>query len=204
MTNVLLQNNARVEPYGLFPEFHELEGPPCRKADLNETLPVQDHHADIILCQEGIEHLPSQLQALREFNRILKLGGMLILTTPNNSHLRARWSHFLVENELYNRMPINEIDSIWFSDGKNREMYFGHISLIGMQKLKILAKLSGFRIVKIHPVKISWSSVYLGVFLPLILLANIYACFSSLGKTGISIRDGKIRYTAKHCRLISM
>ena len=182
MTHVLKQTNAQVEPYDLFPEFYELGDPPCGKADLNESLPVQDRHADIILCQEGIEHLPNQLQALREFNRILKPGGKLILTTPNNSHLRARWSHFLLENELYNRMPINEIDSIWFSGGKDQELYFGHIFLIGMQKLKILAKLSGFRIEKIHSVKISWSSALLGGFLPLILLVNIYAYFTNMRK----------------------
>ncbi len=180
MTRILLGKFTHVEPYDLFPEFYELDHPPCRKTDLNETLPMGNHHANLILCQEGIEHLPNQLFALREFNRVLQPNGKLLLTTPNNSHLRARWSHFLVENELYNRMPINEIDSIWFSSGEDEELYLGHIFLIGIQKLKILAKLAGFRIVKVHPVKISWSSALLGVFYPFLLLANLYAYFQSV------------------------
>lgn len=191
MTDVILKKNARVEPYDLFPEFYELDDPPCKKADLNETIPVPNLYADLVLCQEGIEHLPNQLKALREFNRILKPGGKLVLTTPNNSHLRARWSHFLLENELYSRMPINEIDSIWFSDKEDQELYFGHIFLIGIQKLKILAKISGFTITKIHPVKISWGAAVLGVFLPLILITNGYAYYSSMRKNKSIAKEWK-------------
>ena len=37
---------------------------------------------DAILCTEVLEHLPDPLAALREFNRLLRHGGYLILTAP--------------------------------------------------------------------------------------------------------------------------
>lgn len=45
-------------------------------------IPEKDSHFDAILCSEVFEHLPAPLEAIREFNRILKPQGVLILTFP--------------------------------------------------------------------------------------------------------------------------
>ena len=142
-TQVIREMGAHIEAYDLFPEFFEVEGMTCKKADMANGLPIEDSYADIALFQEGIEHLPDQLNALREFNRVLKPSGKLILTTPNISHLRAKLSNLLVENEIYNKMPISETDAIWYSGETPQEVYYGHIFLIGVQKLRVLAKLTG-------------------------------------------------------------
>ncbi len=183
MSAVLREQGATVEAYDLFPEFFAVPGLDCRRADLAEALPIATAHADLVLCQEGIEHLPDQLGALHEFNRILKPGGTLLLTTPNVSHLRARLSHFLVENDLYNRLPPNEVDSIWFSGSAGDQggaLYYGHIFLLGIQKLRVLARLAGFRLVRLHSVKASGSALLLGVCLPFVALANLYAYLASV------------------------
>jgi SAM-dependent methyltransferase len=178
-TKILHERGARPEAYDLFPEFFEVEGLSCRKADLSQKLPIANAHADFVICQEGIEHLPNQFFPLQEFNRILRPGGRLILTTPSLSHLRAKLSHLLIESEIYNRLPANELDSVWFSEGP--EIYFGHVFLTGIQRLRVLAKLAGFKIVKIHKVKASPSALMLGIlFYPFILLFNLYAYFVSL------------------------
>jgi SAM-dependent methyltransferase len=170
---VLKDIGARVEAYDLFPDFFRCAGLECRTADLSATLPVPDAHADYVICQEGIEHLADQLHMFVEFNRILKPGGSLILTTPNCSNLKSRLSHFLAESEyVYRLMPPNEIDSIWFSG--NGRMYFGHIFLAGIQKLRTLAKLSGFRIKKVHTLRVHRTSLLLMLpFYPFVLLANL-------------------------------
>lgn len=147
---------------------------------MTEKLPIESGCADYVICQEGIEHLSDQLLAMREFNRILKPEGRLVITTPNISHLRARLSHFLVESHLYNCLPPSEVDAIWFSGSGEKELYFGHVFLIGAQRLRILAKLAGFRIAKIHPVRISWGSVFVGVLYPLLLLVNLFAYVRSV------------------------
>lgn len=180
MSEVIRNKGGIVEAYDLFPEFFKVEGLKCQKVDLSEILPIADDHADYVLCQEGIEHIPDQFNLFREFNRILKPEGKLILTTPNISHLRAKLSNFLIESDLYNRFLLNELDSVWYSKKPQQKLYFGHIFLIGIQKMRILSKLSGFKIIKIHPVKASNTSLLLGLLFPLILLCNVYAYYASM------------------------
>ena len=82
-----------------------------------EGLPVEDAFADYLICQEGIEHFSDQLASFKEFNRVLKKGGGLIVTTPNYSSLRAKMSYFLSESERFNSIIApNELDSIWMSN----------------------------------------------------------------------------------------
>src|SRR5436189_4592284 len=47
-------------------------------------------------------------------------------------------------------MPANEADSVWMAaPSLASEIYLGHIFLIGIQRLRLLAKLSGFKIKRI-------------------------------------------------------
>ena len=50
----------------------------------------EDNYFDGILCSEGIEHIDNQIFLLREFYRILKPEGILIVTTPNILNLEGR------------------------------------------------------------------------------------------------------------------
>lgn len=45
-------------------------------------IPEPDVSFDAIMCIEVLEHLPDPLAALKEFSRLLKPGGFLILTAP--------------------------------------------------------------------------------------------------------------------------
>lgn len=45
-------------------------------------IPVESHSFDVILCTEVFEHIPDPISALKEFSRILKPGGKLILSAP--------------------------------------------------------------------------------------------------------------------------
>jgi ubiquinone/menaquinone biosynthesis C-methylase UbiE len=47
-----------------------------------ETLPFADGSVDVVICLEVIEHLPNDRLALRELSRILRRGGLLILSAP--------------------------------------------------------------------------------------------------------------------------
>lgn len=45
-------------------------------------IPERDASFDAIMCIEVLEHLPSPIDALREFSRLLRPGGKLVLTAP--------------------------------------------------------------------------------------------------------------------------
>lgn len=182
-SEILRDLKAQVESYDLFPDFFKVDGMQCKFADLSKPLPIASNYADFILCQEGIEHLSDQHLLLKEFNRILRAGGKLLLTTPNASQLRSRLSFFLTESEhFYKIMPPNEIDSVWFSQkaGTN-DIYFGHVFLIGVQRLRLLAKLAGFDIKKIHHLRVNHTSLLILFFsYPIILIVNILAYFRAM------------------------
>lgn len=46
------------------------------------SIPAPDASFDAILCTEVLEHLPDPIAALREFARLVKPGGRIILTAP--------------------------------------------------------------------------------------------------------------------------
>ena len=51
---------ATVESYDLDDKDNDYIDHSHKFADMNERLPIKDNYADIVLCQEGIEHLQDQ------------------------------------------------------------------------------------------------------------------------------------------------
>lgn len=47
------------------------------------NLPFKDRSFDVLLSTEVIEHVDNQQKALKEMIRVLKKGGILVITTPN-------------------------------------------------------------------------------------------------------------------------
>ncbi|MFQ5634377.1 MAG: class I SAM-dependent methyltransferase, partial [Gammaproteobacteria bacterium] len=169
-----LRKGAIVKPLDLFPEFLKVSGLEGGFGDMGDPLPLSDASVDIVMCQEGIEHVPDQLGLLNEFNRVLKPGGRLLLTTPSLSHVRARVSHMLFETDLWRRMPPTELDSVWFSESRSDRIYFGHLFLLGVHHLRTICSISGFEIRERIRTQIGWTSVFLGVLLyPLLVLTTL-------------------------------
>ncbi len=57
-------------------------------------IPEPDASFDVILCSEVFEHLPDPLKALKEFWRLLKPGGRLIVTAPFASLVHFAPHHY--------------------------------------------------------------------------------------------------------------
>ena len=81
------------------------------------AIPQFDASFDAVLCTEVFEHLPDPLAALREFARLLKVGGHLILTAPFCS--------------LTHMAPFH------FASGFNRYFYATHLPAHGFEILEM-------------------------------------------------------------------
>ena len=58
------------------------------------AIPAPDASFDVVLCTEVLEHIPEPTHALDEFARLLKPGGLLILTAPFASFVHMAPYHF--------------------------------------------------------------------------------------------------------------
>jgi ubiquinone/menaquinone biosynthesis C-methylase UbiE len=71
------------------------------------AIPRPDQSFDAILCTEVLEHIPDAVPAVKEFSRLLKPGGILLLTAPFCSlthfapfHYSTGFSKFYYEHHL--------------------------------------------------------------------------------------------------------
>ncbi len=74
------------------------------------SIPAPDSSFDAIICSEVLEHIPEPTHALDEFYRLLKPGGIMILTAPFASlvhfapyHYCTGFSRYWYEHHLTNR-----------------------------------------------------------------------------------------------------
>ncbi len=58
------------------------------------NIPVESSVVDAVLCTEVLEHVPDPIKAIEEISRILRSGGVLILTVPLGSGLHQEPYHF--------------------------------------------------------------------------------------------------------------
>ena len=73
-----------------------LDGVSVEVANLNvDPLPYPDASFDLVTCTEVIEHLEHHRAALREMARVMRSGGVLVITTPNVLNLRSRLRYLL-------------------------------------------------------------------------------------------------------------
>ena len=59
------------------------------QSDLNYPISVASNSFDLIISTEVIEHLENPRAVFRDFHRMLRPGGQLIVTTPNQESIRA-------------------------------------------------------------------------------------------------------------------
>ena len=172
------RKGATIRAFDLYPEFNKAEGISAEFADMSDPLPLDDESVDYLICLEGIEHMPDKVSLLREFNRVLKSDGILILTLPSVSNARARLSMLMVESELWRRAAPTELDTVWFSDTSSERIYFGHLFLVTVQHLQTLLTITGFETTQRIQTRFSGMSVILGIILyPLFILGSFLSYF---------------------------
>ncbi len=71
------------------------------------AIPLEDHSVDAIMCTEVLEHVPDPVSVIKEFGRLVKTGGYLMITSPFASlthfapyHFTSGLSRFFYEKHL--------------------------------------------------------------------------------------------------------
>lgn len=87
----LIHHGYKVAACDIAPQQWELGNQvECKYADMNERLPFDDGSFDAAVCLNGMHRIWARGRALGEIARVLRAGGILVLTNVNNVNLVHR------------------------------------------------------------------------------------------------------------------
>lgn len=175
----LLKSGFQVRCCDLYPEIFRLEGVEIRQGNLDRELPYEDRSFDYVTCIEGLEHIENPNQAIREFARLLRPGGHLIVSIPNvlNVEERLKW---LIHGYTSHFKPITRehAERSRLEHG-NREEIALHINSIGYSELRYILEECGFAISRLHRDK---PKAHAWLYLPIVVLIRMIARLTSAQK----------------------
>jgi SAM-dependent methyltransferase len=134
----------------LYPEIFRLENVDIRQGDMGATLPYDESSFDYITCIEGLEHIENPQQAIREFVRLLKPGGQLIVSIPNILNIEERFK-WLLHGYTSHFKPLGREQVARARDnlGDKVEMAL-HVNAISYSELRYSLENCGFEILTLH------------------------------------------------------
>jgi len=138
------------------PEAETHLGKAFERVNLDGTLPWQDKTFDAVVSTEGIEHLENHFSFFREMSRILKPGGLLVLTTPNITALRSRMRFFGSGFFGRDSRPLNETS----------RHPLHHIGLATFAELRYELHMSGFQLLDTRHTHIKPVSYLYAIYAP--------------------------------------
>ncbi len=147
------------------PEATTRLGTAFQKVDLDAGLPWPDQTFNAVISTEGIEHLENHYSFLREVNRILKSGGVLLLTTPNITALRSRVRFFGSGFFGRDARPLNE----------TARHPLHHIALATFSELRYELHVSGFKLVEVRHTHVKPISYLYFIYAPWMWLYTLLA-----------------------------
>jgi SAM-dependent methyltransferase len=108
--------------------------------NMENSLPFKDSEFDIIICPEGIEHIINPQMLIKEFSRIVKNSGHIVITTPNIQNCFSRLQFFST-GYFYQFHP-----SATRHNPANEEIDRGHVSPMSYLQLRYLFEEYGCKI----------------------------------------------------------
>lgn len=141
-----------------------------------ETLPFEDNHFDCVVCVDVMEHVHDPEKSIGEIRRVLKPGGRLILTVPNEKfpfvYDPINWSL----GKFGMKIPIG----LWA---------WGHKRLYDEERIKGLIEENGFRINHYEGRSRFLVAASVG-YLPYLATYVVSPILKRLGKGGFKNKEG--------------
>ena len=146
----LIDAGFEVSCCDLYPEIFRLDGVDIHRGNLDAELPFADRSFDYVTCLEGLEHIENPQQAMREFARVLKPGGHVIVSVPNilNIEERLKW---LLYGYTSHFKPISRAASDRLrAEYEDRVEIAAHVNPIGYSELRYVLEKNGFEILSLY------------------------------------------------------
>jgi 2-polyprenyl-3-methyl-5-hydroxy-6-metoxy-1,4-benzoquinol methylase len=104
--------------------------------DMTRPLPLASASLDAVVSIDGIEHIRRPFDFVAECRRVLRPGGVLVLSTPNISSARSRWRHLMTGFHNKGKSPLDE----------EYPAPRHHINLLSFPTLRYMLHTQGFHI----------------------------------------------------------
>lgn len=129
----------------LYPEIFKLLDVEIKSADLDSTLPYEDNSFDYVVCVAGLGHVENPANAVREFARILRPNGQVIVNIPNILNVEERLKWLLYGYTSHYKPPSREaLAAIQDNQhGSMEEVWLQH-NTIGYSEMRFLLEKNGF------------------------------------------------------------
>jgi SAM-dependent methyltransferase len=149
----------------IFPEYFRYADVSCLKISADGRLPYDDESMDVACSLEVIEHVEDQFAFTRELHRILRPGGLAIISTPNVLNLNSRWrnlhSGFAT---LFDPLLLSSADPVHTS---------GHINPVSYYYLAYQLRRAGFAATRVEYDRFKDSARFLLIICgPMIWIGN--------------------------------
>jgi SAM-dependent methyltransferase len=109
----------------IFPEYFRYPAVACEAIARDGRLPYDDASIDVACSLEVVEHVENQFEFARELYRILRPGGIAMVSTPNVLNVNSRWrylhSGFTV---LFDPLLLSSSDPVHTSGHINPVPYY--------------------------------------------------------------------------------
>lgn len=105
------------------------------QADVSKPLPFPDLSVDTIIARHIIEHITDTIGTLANWNRILKIGGRLLISTPNQDicnsiPLNPEHVHAFTPDSLAKIVQLCGFKAVELIDPKNGHTFIAHFEKV--------------------------------------------------------------------------
>ena len=125
--------------------------------DIESFNPVESEKYDVIVCSEVLEHLFQPERLTLNFKKLLKVGGIAVITVPNGFGPRelliTKPVRAIFKNDNLLSKSVLRFKNFLGYKGDTKQSsarYLEHVQFFSAKNLSKLAEISGFRIIKIH------------------------------------------------------
>ena len=112
-------------------------------SNMNERLPFDEESFDGVVCLEGLEHMLNPFQLIGELLRVTRVGGQVVISTPNVMNMFSRLQ-FLLTGTFYQFHPAQLHD---IAPDEPRDRF--HIAPMTYHQIRYLGDYFGARVASV-------------------------------------------------------